>query len=182
MLRPSSCLLSVRNHRINYMLALALCVLMISEVGFAQAPPPPEKIKKDTALLQNAVNEVINFAIPGFGVLQKARGAYLDGYGVVVTAEIALDSPRSPFDGQRSPDEIRKTATQRQKEVLDKLSNLLKEKVPTLESLEPAESVAIIVNLLNTNPADMPDMPSQIILFAKKQDAAAGRINIRDYK
>ena len=182
MLRLFSYSLSVRNHRIDCMLGFALCLLMMSEIGFAQSQPPMEKIRKDTVLLQDAVNEVINFAIPGFGVLQKARGAQLDGFGVVVTVEIALDSPRSPFDGQRSPDEVRKTSNQRRKEVLDRLSNLLKQKVPALESLEPAESVAIVVNLLNTNPADMPDMPSQIILSAKKQDAAAARIHIREYK
>jgi len=54
---------------------------------------------------------------------------------------------------------------------MDKLTSLLKQKVPALESIGPAESVAIILNLLNTNPADLPDMPSQIILSLKKQDA-----------
>jgi hypothetical protein len=32
------------------------------------------------------------------------------------------------------------------------------------------------------NPADLPDMPSQIVLSVKKQDAAAALINIRGYK
>ena len=95
---------------------------------------------------------------------------------------VAFDSPRSPFDGLRSPEVVRTTTSQRQKEVMDKLTSLLKQKVPALESIGPAESVAIILNLLNTNPADLPDMPSQIILSLKKQDAASAPVTVRAYK
>jgi hypothetical protein len=164
------------------MLRLALCLLMLSEIGFGQSQPPMEKVKKDVSSLQSAVNDVINVTIPGWGVLQGAKAAYLEGYGVVVNMEVAFDSPRSPFDGLRNPQEVRTTTSQRRKEVMDKLTTLLKQRVPALESIGPTESVAIILNLLNTNPADMPDMPSQIILSVKKQEAAAARINIREYK
>ena len=182
MLHPFSCSPSVRNHGINAMLRIALCLLMLSEIGFGQSQPPMEKVKKDVALLQNAVNDAINVTIPGWGVLQGAKAAYLEGYGVVVNMEVAFDSPRSPFDGLRSPEVVRTTTSQRQKEVMDKLTSLLKQKVPALESIGPAESVAIILNLLNTNPADLPDMPSQIILSLKKQDAASAPVTVRAYK
>ena len=182
MLHRFSCSPSVRNHGINAMLRIALCLLMLSEIGFGQSQLPMEKVKKDVASLQNAVNDTINLTIPGWGVLQGAKAAYLEGYGVVVNTEVAFDSPRSPFDGLRSPDVVRATTSQRQKEVMDKLTSLLKQKVPALESIGPAESVAIILNLLNTNPADLPDMPSQIILSLKKQDAASAPVTVRAYK
>ena len=51
----------------------------------AQAQPQVEKINKDVASIQAAVNEVVNRTVPGLGILQAAKGAYLDGYGVVVS-------------------------------------------------------------------------------------------------
>src|SRR5437879_2966630 len=98
MLHLFSCSPSVRNHGINVMLRLAFCLLMLSEIGFGQSLSM-EKVKKDVASLQNAVNDAINVTIPGWGVLQGAKAAYLEGYGVVVNMEVAFDSPRSPFDG-----------------------------------------------------------------------------------
>ena len=166
------------------MLKLALCLFMTSSFLFGQAQPQPEieKIKKDVASIQVSVNEVVNSTIPGLGILQAARGAYIDGYGVVVSVEVALEPPRNPFNALATSDNVRATVSQRRKDMMDKLTAFLKQKVPVLESVGPAESVAIIVNLLNTNPADLPDMPSQIVLSVKKQDAAAALINIREYK
>jgi hypothetical protein len=138
-------------------------------------------MNKDAVSLQNAVNELINIVIPGWG-LPNAKGAYLEGYGLVVTLEGPLESPRRPFGDIRTAADIRATANQRHREVIDKLTNLLRQKVSTLESVAPTESVAIILNLINTNPADLPDLPSQIVLTVKKQDAAAERIVVREYK
>jgi hypothetical protein len=39
-----------------------------------------------------------------------------------------------------------------------------------LESIAPEESVAIIVSILNTNPAYVTNLPSQIVFSVKKQD------------
>ena len=164
------------------MLKLLLCLFMTSSVVFSQAQPQVEKIKKDVAAIQAAVNEVVNGTVPGLGLLQAAKGAYLDGYGVVVSVEVALEPPRNPFNALTTSNNVRATVSQRQKDMMDKLTTLLKQKVPVLESVGPAESVGIIVNLLNTNPADLPDMPSQIVLSVKKQDAAAALISIREYK
>ena len=65
MLHRFSCSPSERNHGINAMLRLALCLLTLSEIGFGQSQPPAEKVKKDVASLQNAVNDAINVTIPG---------------------------------------------------------------------------------------------------------------------
>ena len=163
------------------MLKLGLCLLTMSAIAFGQVPPAVEKMNKDAVSLQNAVNDLINVAIPGWG-LPNAKGAYLEGYGLVVTLEAPLEPPRKPFGDIRTPADIRTTANQRHNEVIQKLSNLLKQKVPTFESISPTESVAIILNLVNTNPADLPDLPSQIVVTVKKQDTAPDRIAIREYK
>ena len=164
------------------MLRFTFVFLLICGIALAQTQPSIEMIRKDVASVQNSVNEAVNGAVPGFGVLQSAKGAYLDGYGIVVSVEVALETTRNPFSGIRTPAEIRTTVDARRKQVTEKLTDFLKQRVRGLESIGPAESVAIIANLLNTNPADLPDLPSQIVFSVKKEDAASGRINIREYK
>ena len=134
--------------------------------------------------MRTAVNDVVSATVPGFGVLQVAKGTYLDGYGIVVTVELALEPQRNPFSGLgRTSNEVRASVNQHRKDTEERLTTVLKEKTPALESISPAESATIIVYLLNTNPADLPNLPSQLIFSVKKQEAAAGgRVNIREYK
>ena len=182
MLLRFSCLRNARHRRTSPMLKTILCLLMVSSSLLAQAPPSPEKIKKDIQTLQDAANETVGGVVPGLGVLQAAKGTFLEGYGVVVTMEVALEPPRNPFTAMKSPDDVRTNVAQRRKATVDKLANLLKEKAPTLESLGPTESATIIVYLLNTNPGDLPDLPAQLVLSIKKQEAATGHVNLREYK
>jgi len=60
------------------------------------------------------------------------------------------------------------------------LTNDVKQKLPSLASLAPGDSVAVILNVLITNPAYTLDMPTQIIISAKKQDAT--HVAVREYK
>jgi hypothetical protein len=170
---------SVRNSGSN-LRNLIIFVLLTSGALYGQKPLAPEKINPDVTSVQNAVNDVVGLSIPGWGILQGAKAAYLDGYGIVLNVEVAFDPPVTPFTPQKSPEEIRKTATQKRAEVQGKLTNVLKEKLPLLSSLAPGDSVAVILNILNTNPAYTPDMPTQIVLSAKKQDAE--HIAVREYK
>jgi len=117
------------------MVKFALCFLVLSASAFGQAQPAIEKMNKDALLLQGAVNDVISTTIPIGPALQNAKAAYLEGYGVVVSLEVALEPPRLPFGGVKSPEEVRKTVSQRRKDVIEKLTNLLKQRTPTLESL-----------------------------------------------
>ena len=170
---------NVRDYGSNRIMRLLFVFPLISGILYGQVSPD-EKIRADVRTVQNAINEIVGSPIPGGGVLQVAKGAYLDGYGIVVSLEMAFDTPVNPFSPQKTPEEIRTTTTQRLREVQDKLTNVLKQKVMLLESVTPSESVSVILNILNTNPAYLPDMPSQIIFSVKKQDAA--RVSIRPYK
>jgi hypothetical protein len=155
---------------------------MLSSSLRAQNPPSAETIKKDVQTLQNAANETIDGVVPGFGVLQAARGTFLEGYGVIVTMEVAFEPPRNPFNPTKSSGDVRTTVSQRRKATVGGLTKLLKEKAPTLESLGPTESATIIVYLLNANPGDLPDLPAQLVFSIKKEDAAAGHdVNLREY-
>ena len=165
---------------------VAFVFFVVCSVAFGQSPPLEtiklEAIKKDVGSVQNAVDQIINAIVPGFGLLQDAKGAYLEGYGIVVNVEVALERPRNPFSGIQTPGEIRTAVNARRKELTEKMSGLLKQKIATLDSLGSSESVAVIANLLNTNPADLPDLPAQIVFSLRKQDAQSGRVNIREYK
>ena len=159
---------------------LSFLLLLFSGVLYGQGQPAADKVKIDANSVQNAVNDGLGLSLPGWGVLQNAKGAYLEGYGIVVNVEVAFDPPMNPFTALRSPEEIRKFATQKRGEVQEKLTSILKQKVPVLASIAPTDSVSIILNVLNTNPAYVPDMPSQIIFTAKKQDPV--HIKVLEYK
>ena len=167
-------------HSVRYHGGKLLVFLLSSGFLYGQLQPPVEKISPDVRTIQNAVNEVVGTPIPGGGVLQVAKGAYLEGYGIVVSLEMAFAPPVNPFSPQKTPEEIRTTAAQQLKDVQQKLTNVLKQKVAQLESVGPAESVSVVLNILNTNPAYLPDMTSQIIFSVKKQDTA--RVSLRQYK
>src|SRR5216117_1291264 len=171
---------NARGYDSSRVMRLLFVFLLTSSIVYGQASPTDEKIRADVRTIQDAVNEIVGTPIPGGGVLQVAKGAYLDGYGIVVSLEVAFDPPVNPFSPQKTPEEIRTTAAQRLKEVQEKVTNVLKQKVAQLESVGPAESVSVVLNILNTNPAYLPDMPSQIIFSVKKQDTA--RVSLRQYK
>jgi hypothetical protein len=164
------------------MLKSIICLLMLSSSLLAQTKPADETIKKDVQTLQNATNDTVGGIVSGLGMLQAARGTFLEGYGIVVTMEVALEPPRNPFTAMKTSDDVRTTVKQKRNATVERLTSLLKEKVPTLESIGPTESATIIVYLLNANPGDLPDMPAQLVLTVKKQDAAAGTVKLTEYR
>src|SRR5438093_4648454 len=153
MAQQFSCWHNVRDYGSSRVMRLLFVFLLTSSIVYGQASPTDEKIKADVRTIQTAVNDIVGTPIPGGGVLQVAKGAYLDGYGIVVSLEVAFDPPVNPFSPQKSPEEIRTTAAQRLKEVQDKLTTVLKQKVMLLESIAPSESVSVILNIMTLNTA-----------------------------
>jgi hypothetical protein len=164
------------------MLKSIIGLLLLSSTLLAQSQPSAEAIKKDVQTLQNAANDTMGGIVSGLGVLQAARATFLEGYGIVVTMEVALEPPRNPFTAMKTSDDVRTTVAQKRKATVEKLTNLLKDKVLALESIGPTESASIIVYLLNANPGDLPDMPAQLVLTIKKQDASAGTVKLTEYR
>lgn len=163
------------------MLRLIPYMLMVVGMVFAQSGRvDTQKFKKEAVPIQEAIDDVITSSIPGYALLQETRAAYLEGYGIAFTLEVALDTPRNPFSSPRpAAAELRKVVDGRRKEVKNKLVELLKQKVGGLESVAPMETVAVVVHWMNTNPADLPDLPVQLVASIKKQDVLdfqAGKI------
>ena len=135
------------------------------------------RFRKEAIPFQEGINDAVQSAVPGFALFQKANGVYLDGIGAVFTLEMSLEPTRNPFSSPKTPAEVRTIVNERRKAVKQKLLDLVKQKAATLDSIAPTESVIIVLNLMNTNPADLPDLPTQLIIIVKKQDALDFREN-----
>jgi hypothetical protein len=124
--------------------------------------------KKDMAPLQSAVDGVI--ASSGAQVMPagKSRAAYIDGYGVIVTVEIAFEAPQGIFDTPKKPAEVRTLVARRRKDLQEKMTAFVKSRVATTDSIAATDSLAIVIYILNTNPADITNLPMQIVMTAKK--------------
>jgi hypothetical protein len=130
------------------------------------AAPQTDVFKKDMVPLQAAVDGVITSA--GIQLMQRSHAAYIEGYGIVVSLEIAFVTPQGIFDTPRKPAEIRTLVTQRRKDLQEKVTAFVKQRVATTDSIGASDSLAIVIHVLNTNPADVPNLPVQIVLSAKK--------------
>ena len=154
------------------MVRILLGVLMFAGSAFAQADKAQiDLFKREAALLQVAVDEAVNSLVPGpDGVLERPRAAYLEGYGVVVSLQATFGPTRNIFSSPKTPAEVRKIVNDRKNAVQQKLENLLKERVAKMQSISDTESLSIALHLLNSNPADVPDVPEQLLLTVKKSD------------
>jgi hypothetical protein len=178
------------------MLRTLLVVLVFALSANAQTAPGPfnaqaDNLKKEAPSLQAEIDGVMNSTVPGL-LLEPARAFYLDGYGLVVTLKVALALPRSPFNAVTNPEDIKKVAAQRRKDIKEKLVALLKQRAGSIEALAADESISIAVFMMNTNPADLKDLPSHVIFSIKKQDALdfmskkiadlTSRVSVREFQ
>ena len=148
---------------------LIICTLLFAATAFAGTDKAQmDNFKKESVVLRNAIGDAVSSVIPGRNYLDLPKATYLEGYGAVITLEASLAPTRSPFSSPETPEQVRKTVNQRRKDLTQKLEALLKQRVGTMQSILPNDSVTIVLYLLNSNPADVPDLPSQIILTAKK--------------
>jgi hypothetical protein len=130
------------------------------------AAPQGDAFKKEKAALQQAVDTTAATAVAR--VLQQSKATYLEGYGVVVTLEVALATPPTPFGAPLSAAEVRAAVTQRRRDLEQKLSAFVTSRVVTMQSIAATESLAVVIHILNTTPGDVPNLPGQIVLSAKK--------------
>jgi len=141
-------------------------------LGHAEKPAPSSDVlKKETSTLANGVDKVISAAVPNTRPFQTAKATYLDGYGIVVTIETALEPPRNLFSNAKTPAETRTAMNQRLSELEDGIKGLLKDRAGTLQSVSDSESITVVVYISNFNP-DVPNFPAQIVFTAKKEDPA----------
>ncbi|MBI4472438.1 MAG: hypothetical protein HY646_07195 [Acidobacteria bacterium] len=143
-------------------------------------PQADAAFKKEAPALQASVDDTVNNSIPGLALLQKAKATYLEGFGVLVSFEVALEPPPNPFSSNpKRPEEIRKLVADRRAMLQPKLEALIKQRVTALQSVGATESLALVVHLFNPNPTALPNLPGQIVLTVKKQDPS--RVKVSEY-
>jgi hypothetical protein len=149
------------------MLMKWLIVLLVA-AGPQGAATQLDVFKKDMVPLQSAVDSLVTSTGAQVTPSGRSHAAYIEGYGVIVTLEIAFEAPQGIFDTPKKPAEVRTLVAKRQKEVKDKLSAFITQRVTTTDSIGPTDSLAVVVHVLNTTPADIPNLPIQIVMSAKK--------------
>ena len=154
---------------IHRQISTLLFVLAFVPIALGEVRSGPDIDPEHVVALTADVDAGLGAVVPY--VFQEAKGTYLEDYGLVVTVEIALEPRRSPFSTLRSPEEIRSSSHERLEAVRTTAAALLGDRVADLDGLLPNERVSLVIFILNPSPVDLPDLPAQIVLSLRKQDA-----------
>lgn len=171
-------------------------ILSIALMLVLAMPAPPAEthdypgIKMQMQLIESLVTTAIkqHFQNP-FGILQQVKGTYLDGFGVVFTAEVNLYQMRTPNPFNRTPysekelSEARAQKLAHNKEAATLMQDLLRDHGAGLTFLRADENVAVVLHLYNV--PELSDMPSQIVVQTKRQtliDAAAQKLTAAEFR
>jgi hypothetical protein len=141
--------------------------ILLSLLMLLQAAPARDLSRKEITALQSEVDAVASPVVARME--QHPKATYLDGYGFVVTLEVALVTPPNLFSTPVSPADLKASVAKRRKDLADKLQAFLKERVAKMDFIEPAESLAIVVYITNYTPADVPNIPIQMLFTVKKE-------------
>ncbi len=156
---------------------LTLCgaLLMATSVVMSaqQEKPDLRKLREEIGLLESVINERLaqTFGSP-FGYLDKARGAYLPGYGAVFTLDVSLTPLQSlgPFTPTPTPERERarrEEETRAREKARAMPERILADFGHTLSHLAPNESVAIIIHTVSVQQEGV--QKGAIIVQATKQ-------------
>jgi hypothetical protein len=166
-------------------LITALLLVVISGSPAARAAGPKQEdadsrqdyvsARQDILQFEGIINDVINssFSTSPFAVVQKAKGAYLQGYGLsfAFLVNIHRAVKRTPF-GTIGPKntmtlELKK---QRIEELKEKLIRALQDNGENFRILRKEDYVTIIAYVEDRNLPDEPNSNKTIVLSALKKD------------
>jgi len=162
--------------------ALFLSLIAVALVSAVEVDPSANKLHDQIAAAEQIVDQ--RFQPVGdnapMTVMGNARGAYIEGYGVVfnVQVNIAPVGNISPFRRSYSDEEVRQinirkrqrieTLEQRTRELLVELSD-------SILSLPANEKIAIAVSLFHFAWEDLTALPRQMVMAAAKSVLAQAK-------
>ena len=121
-------------------------------------------------------------------LLGLTRGVYLEGYGVVLSAEVnlAITPGATPFRMAMTDEEkaaLRKKKLDRLPGLKQAMRDVLMASAKTLQPMPASEQVVLAVTLLNRSFEQTQGLPSQIVMQAPKQALVTGAsaIKVREY-
>jgi len=170
--------------RIAVSLALIVCLPVCAQLlGAGQEGSVKSeylKSKEDILKFEIAVNEVITsaFSLSPFAVVQKAKGAYLPGYGISLSFLINIHRAviTTPFGQARTGAVVTpETKHRRIEELKDKLIQVLHQNGTGFRQLRTGDSVTIIAFIEDRNFPGEPNANKTIVLSALKKDLDALR-------
>lgn len=178
------------------------CLLLVAAAAFGQLPKqlPAAKVPAKAGPSRAAITaagkafdgKVLKVsATDPLELMSSAQGVYIEGFGVVFTAEIDLimTPTINPFRQKMSKQEVAGVRT-RKLERLPVLKTIMRESLvetaATLDALPPDEQVVFAVSLFYFNWEDISGLPAQIVMRASKSDllvraSADSAIQVREH-
>jgi hypothetical protein len=164
--------------RQNWVALLTVCVTLGTghSTRGQSAAPNYTALKGEMRVFSAVIDESMaqTFA-PPFGVLEKAKGTYLPGFGVVFALEVNLHPVplqdlllnRSPTKGELERE--LKTKQERIKTIKQTMSRLLAEHARSLREIRPEDHVAVVVHLFDVQ-GGAGELPTQLVVQVDKRD------------
>jgi hypothetical protein len=112
---------------------------------------------------------------PPFGLLEKTKGTYLPGFGLVFSLEVNLYPLRAPNPFDMSPlskaelDKAQKAKQERIATIKESVPRLLADHAISLRDLGSDDSVAVAVHLFEVQSGDT-KFPDQLVIETRKSD------------
>lgn len=155
---------------------LCACAILVCSAGLASKPSQEKQnlaeMKRGIALFESVLNQSLSQSFEGsFETLDRARGAFLPGYGVVFSFEISL-TPLQNLGPFAAPT-VKNDKVQREQELRrrEKAKNTAEEALgnfgQALGPLTPDETVAIVIHTVAAH-TDKLDRTTIVISADKK--------------
>jgi hypothetical protein len=158
------------------MVGLACWLLPLWSVR-AQSPPSNRSaLKAEMKVFEAVIDGTMaqTFA-PPFGLLEKTKGTYLPGFGLVFSLEVNLYPLRAPNPFNVNPvskaelDKAQKAKLERIATIKESVPRLLADHAISLRDLGSGDSVAVVVHLFEVQPGDT-KFPDQLVIETRKSD------------
>lgn len=131
-------------------------------------------VQQDILKFEAVVNEAINstFSASSFAVVQRAKGVYLQGYGVSFTFLVNLHRAviHTPFGDVNRGDSTPDLKKRRIEELKEKLIRALQDNSEIFRQLRKEDYVAITAFIEDRNFPDEPSANKTIVLSTLKKD------------
>jgi hypothetical protein len=128
---------------------------------------PVDAFKKEMEPLQAMTDKAITETASR--VMSTSRAAIIEGYGVVVIVGVAFEPPQNAlFPSAVNKAELLANVARRQKDIKDKVTALIKQRVTSMEALGADDSLTIVVQLENYHPNILTNLPKELVFSVKK--------------
>jgi hypothetical protein len=143
----------------------------------AQSPPSnPSALKAEMKVFEAVIDGTLaqTFASP-FGLLEKTKGTYLPGFGLVFSLEVNLYPLRAPKPFNMTPvskaeiEQAQKARLERLAAIKESIPRLLADHAISLRDLRSNDSLAVVVHLFGVQSGDT-DFPDQLVIETRKSD------------